>query len=91
MTRSYLSYTGFCVACNIKMQLRASLLVEWAGDVHYLPRLRVGRIVLSLAQWRLSQMEVEAISKEEGSRRFVAVQELRKKRTAALDCISGRR
>jgi thiopeptide-type bacteriocin biosynthesis protein len=47
----------------------------------YLPRVRVGRIILSLARWRLSEKEVEALGKEEGSRRFSAVQNLRQQRS----------
>jgi len=46
----------------------------------YLPRLRVGRSVLATARWRLSTKEVEAIGKQEGSRRFAAVQKLRRDR-----------
>jgi thiopeptide-type bacteriocin biosynthesis protein len=46
----------------------------------YLPRVKVGRLILSLARWRLSEKEIEAIGKEEGSRRFLAVQKLREQR-----------
>jgi lantibiotic biosynthesis protein len=49
-------------------------------SLEYLPRVRVGRLVLSLARWKLSEKEVEAIGKNEGSQRFVAVQELRRQR-----------
>lgn len=48
--------------------------------LEYLPRVRVGRVVLSLATWKLSEKEVEAIGKDEGSVRFLAVQELRRRR-----------
>lgn len=48
--------------------------------LNHLPRVRVGRIVLSLAQWTLSATEVEAIGKDEGSARFRAMQELRHRR-----------
>jgi thiopeptide-type bacteriocin biosynthesis protein len=50
------------------------------GAFNYLPRVRVGRIIFSLAQWRLSGKEVEIITKEEDSRRFAAVQNLRQRR-----------
>lgn len=46
----------------------------------HLPRVTVGRVVLSLARWTLSATEVEAIGKDEGSARFQAVQELRRRR-----------
>jgi hypothetical protein len=47
----------------------------------YLPRVRVGRLVLSLKRWKLSEKEVEAIGKDEGSLRFLAVQDLRRRRS----------
>ncbi len=46
----------------------------------YLPRVRVGRSVLAVARWRLSEKEVEAVGKQEGSQRFAAVQKLRQQR-----------
>jgi lantibiotic biosynthesis protein len=46
----------------------------------YLPRVKVGRLILSLARWRLSEKEIDAIGKEEGSQRFAAVQKLRERR-----------
>jgi thiopeptide-type bacteriocin biosynthesis protein len=45
-----------------------------------LPRVRIGRLVLSLARWQLSRQEIEALTKEEEHRRFIAVQELRLRR-----------
>lgn len=46
----------------------------------YLPRVRAGRLVLTLARWKISAKEVDALGKEQGSRRFLAVQELRRRR-----------
>ncbi|MGO9168773.1 MAG: lantibiotic dehydratase [Candidatus Sulfotelmatobacter sp.] len=46
----------------------------------YLPRIRAGRLVLSPARWKFSEKEVEAIGKEERSLRFLAVQDLRRRR-----------
>jgi len=46
----------------------------------YLPRVRVGRLILALARWKLSVKEVEAMGEDEGSVRFLAVQELRRRR-----------
>ncbi|HLJ26458.1 MAG TPA: lantibiotic dehydratase [Candidatus Angelobacter sp.] len=51
-----------------------------AQSLDFLPRVRVGRLVLSLAQWKLSKEEVAALGKAERSRRFLAVQELRRRR-----------
>lgn len=47
----------------------------------HLPRVRAGRLVLSLERWRLSAQEVEALGKEQGCRRFLAAQELRRRRS----------
>jgi lantibiotic biosynthesis protein len=46
----------------------------------YLPRIRAGRTIFSLARWKLSEKEVQGISKAEGSARFAAVQKLRQQR-----------
>lgn len=48
--------------------------------LEFLPRVRSGRLILSLARWTLSEKEISTVVKEEGSRRFAAVQELRKRR-----------
>jgi thiopeptide-type bacteriocin biosynthesis protein len=45
-----------------------------------LPRIRLGRIVLYPARWLLNQSEIAALVKPEKSGRFVAVQELRRRR-----------
>jgi len=45
--------------------------------LEYLPRLRVGRIVLSSARWRLNKEEIAKATKHEKSARFIAVQEMR--------------
>ena len=50
------------------------------GGFDFLPRLRVGRLVLSLATWQLSQAEIHEIGEAEGSGRFFVVQEFRKRR-----------
>jgi len=55
---------------------------SWGGldTLEFVPRVRVGRVVLSLARWRLSKEEVGALTCVEGFRRFWAVQELRARR-----------
>ena len=50
------------------------------GGQSTLPRVRVGRVILACAQWRLSAEEVKALVKGEGCARFVALQDLRKQR-----------
>jgi lantibiotic biosynthesis protein len=49
-------------------------------SLDYLPRVRVGKIILGLARWQLSEKEVEEVGKDDGSRRFAAVQKLRRQR-----------
>lgn len=46
----------------------------------YLPRIKIGRVVISLARWRLSRQEIESVSSLEGSKRFAALQKLRMQR-----------
>lgn len=46
----------------------------------YLPRVRVGRLILSLARWRLSAKELEEVGEGQRSLRFLAIQELRRRR-----------
>lgn len=46
----------------------------------YLPRVRVGRLIFSLARWRLSAKELKEVGEGQRSLRFLAVQELRRRR-----------
>jgi thiopeptide-type bacteriocin biosynthesis protein len=48
--------------------------------LEYLPRLRIGRLVLSTARWRLTQKEIKSITTNEKSARFVSAQALRRAR-----------
>jgi thiopeptide-type bacteriocin biosynthesis protein len=48
-------------------------------ELDFLPRLRVGRFVLSCARWRISLQDVRKIRKLKSHDRFVAVQELRRR------------
>jgi thiopeptide-type bacteriocin biosynthesis protein len=50
------------------------------GELDFLPRLRVGRLVLAPARWRISSEDVGKIRKLKSHDRFVAVQELRRRR-----------
>ena len=49
-------------------------------NLNFLPRVRVGRLVLTLARWRISQKEIELPASLSGSDRFGAIQVLRQKR-----------
>ena len=46
-------------------------------EMSYLPRVRVGRVILSVARWRLRRREIESLAKYQGVRRYLAVRELR--------------
>jgi thiopeptide-type bacteriocin biosynthesis protein len=69
--------------CHLQSQ-HASLPGFWWGAAlnsqEYLPRIRVGRLILSTARWRLSQAEINELTRPSRSGRFVAVQGLRRRR-----------
>lgn len=46
----------------------------------FLPRVRMGRVVLSLARWRLSEPELKSLAAEDGDSAFLAAQTLRRER-----------
>ena len=48
--------------------------------LNYLPRIMVGRVVISLARWLLTENEIKALSGGEQYDRFMRVQELRYRR-----------
>lgn len=50
-------------------------------NIHCLPRVRLGRLVLSVARWRLSGNEIDELGKVSKSQRFRAMQMLRQRRT----------
>lgn len=69
--------------CWMQQQSGASFpSFSWGplAALNHLPRVSVGRVILCLARWTLSVAEVGAIGKDEGSARFLAVQELRRRR-----------
>lgn len=51
-----------------------------AESLEFLPRLRVGRTILSSARWLLREDEVKTITAEKGHSAFKAIQELRERR-----------
>ena len=54
---------------------------NWGASesLSFLPRLRVGKVVLACARWRLGQEDVKGLDKESRSESFLAMQELRRK------------
>lgn len=55
---------------------------SWGGldTLAFLPRVRIGRVVLAVAQWRLTLREIANLAEHDGSRRFLDVQEFRRRR-----------
>jgi thiopeptide-type bacteriocin biosynthesis protein len=49
-------------------------------SLDFLPRVRLGQVIVSTARWRLGQQEFDALSRHDGSERYFAVQDLRKRR-----------
>jgi thiopeptide-type bacteriocin biosynthesis protein len=49
-------------------------------DLPHLPRVRVGRVLVSLERWRLTRAEIETLAGAKGCDRFVAIQQLRERR-----------
>lgn len=47
----------------------------------YLPRLKVGRFVLSPTRWMLNQQEISDLTQQERSQQFIAVQKMRERKT----------
>ncbi len=69
--------------CNLQHQEGGSIPgLSWGGleTLDFLPRVRIGRVVLSLARWRLSKEDIDALTKPAKAARFLAMQELRERR-----------
>ena len=56
---------------------------SWGGldALALLPRVRIGRVVLAVAQWRLTSSEIANLAEHDGSRCFMDVQEFRRRRS----------
>jgi len=67
--------------CALQYQDLAAVAFSWGAlqQAPYLPRLRVGRTLLSLARWRLIRDDLEPLGRAEGDSRFVATRALRRK------------
>jgi thiopeptide-type bacteriocin biosynthesis protein len=65
--------------CALAAQGLSTLRFDWGvlARAPRLPRLRIGRTVLSPARWRLSPAQLEPLGKLDDDARFVAVQALR--------------
>jgi thiopeptide-type bacteriocin biosynthesis protein len=66
--------------CLLQQQGVALPSFSWGtlDALDYLPRVRIGRMVVANARWRLTQKEVEQITAASPSECFVAVQNLRR-------------
>ena len=68
--------------CHLQYQDFSLPRLSWGEleNLDYLPRVRVGRLILATARWRLNKQEIARISEPEKALRFAAVQELRRGR-----------
>lgn len=69
--------------CCLQHQLGVAVPgFSWGSleTLDFLPRIRVGRLVLALARWRLSRNEIDEVGKLAKSHRFRAMQLLRQRR-----------
>jgi thiopeptide-type bacteriocin biosynthesis protein len=48
-------------------------------SLEYLPRVRIGRVVLAVARWRIEKREIDDLGKWDGSGRFARIQDLRER------------
>ena len=74
--------TTYRFLCALSAQDACALSFSWGplGDAPFLPRVRAGRLVLSLARWRLFADELAALEAPDAAGRFARVQALRARR-----------
>jgi thiopeptide-type bacteriocin biosynthesis protein len=55
---------------------------QWGplDSLDFLPRVRCGKVILAPARWQVSREEIDSLGQVEGYRRFLLVQELRRRR-----------
>ena len=68
--------------CLLQRQGVYTGVFSWGGldTLALLPRITIGRLVLAVAQWRLTSSEIANLGEHDGSRRFLGLQELRRRR-----------
>ncbi|HEX3683879.1 MAG TPA: lantibiotic dehydratase [Bryobacteraceae bacterium] len=68
--------------CHLQYQDFSLPRLSWGEleNLDYLPRVRVGKLILATARWRLHKEEIARISEPDKALRFAAVQELRRGR-----------
>ncbi|WNG26549.1 Lanthionine biosynthesis protein LanB [Cystobacter fuscus] len=69
--------------CTLQHQQHLrGLMWDWGplAGASFLPRVTHGRLVLSLARWKLGRDTLEGLGKAEGAQRFAAIQALRTER-----------
>lgn len=73
-------YRFLCGLQNQRVRLRG---FSWGAldALDYLPRVRSGRYILSLAQWRLTEAEVKTVNGESEFDAFLALQTIRRARS----------
>jgi thiopeptide-type bacteriocin biosynthesis protein len=69
--------------CSLQRQGTYSGGFSWGAldSLAFLPRVRIGRLVLAVAQWRLTSSEIASLTEHAGSRLFADVQEFRRCRS----------
>ena len=67
--------------CALQGQDQGMLGISWGAlaKAPHLPRLRLGRTILSLARWRLTAADVEPLTAAAAGERFAAAQRLRRR------------
>lgn len=67
--------------CELGREGTPFLGLDWGplANAGYRPRVRIGKIVLSLETWRIGKRELEPLGRVKGAARYQAVQELRAK------------
>jgi thiopeptide-type bacteriocin biosynthesis protein len=79
---SWLGLGIYRFLCLLQHQGTTGLGWDWGAlaDAPFLPRVCSGRLVLSLARWRVIKNELRALGKQHGAARFRAVQSWRAER-----------
>lgn len=68
--------------CALQRQEMSGIGFSWGvlDSASFLPRVRIGKLVLSLARWRLDGATVRALTEVDEPRRYALLQELRRER-----------
>jgi thiopeptide-type bacteriocin biosynthesis protein len=72
-------YRFLCYLQNQRARIPGFSWGTLLNSLEYLPRIRVGRVVLALARWRLSKDDIDALTKSKRHNAFAAAQRLRER------------